>query len=54
MVLAHSKAKFSSSHSETMSLLTNHSDPERVEYHNWLLRIQDQQLREELLDNVST
>ena len=36
-----------------MSLSTNQSDPERVEYHEWLLRIQDQQLREELLDIVS-
>ena len=33
-----------------MSLSTDQSDPERVEYHDWLLRIQDQQLREELLD----
>ena len=36
-----------------MSLSTDQSDPERVEYHEWLLRIQDQQLREELLDIVS-
>ena len=36
-----------------MSLSTDCYDPERVEYHNWLLGIQDQQLREELLDIVS-
>ena len=36
-----------------MSLSMDQSDPERVEYHDWLLRIQDQQLREELLDIVS-
>ena len=36
-----------------MSLSTDQSDPERVEYHDWLLRIQDQQLRQELLDIVS-
>ena len=36
-----------------MSLSTDQSDPERVKYHDWLLRIQDQQLREELLDIVS-
>ena len=28
-------------------------DPKRVEYHNWLLKIQDQQLREEPIEIVS-
>ena len=36
-----------------MSLSTDCGDPEHVEYHNWLLCIQDQQLREELLEIVS-
>ena len=36
-----------------MSLSTDRDDPECVEYHNWLLHIQDQQLCEELLDIVS-
>ena len=53
MALLHSKPRFSSLNSKIMSLSTNRSDPERVEYHNWLLRIQDQQLREELLGIVS-
>ena len=35
-----------------MSLSTDR-DPKRVEYHDWLLRIQDQQLWEELIEIVS-
>ena len=52
----HSNVVFLDNHTLSpvkMSLSTDHNDPKHVEYHNWLLHIQDQQLHEELLEIVS-